>query len=139
MQENATLQAELGEGLSATQERAILALLSQPTTRKAASTVGVDEATLWRWLQDKEFHSSYMKARRETVSRSIARLQQCTTEAVNTLRSVMSDKESPASARVMAAKATLDYALKAVELEDLAGRVADLEATLNQKSEESTK
>jgi hypothetical protein len=133
MQENATLQAESGHDLSATQERAILALLSQPTTRKAASEVGIDEATLWRWLQDKEFHSAYMKARRETVSRSIARLQQCTTEAVNTLRAVMRDKEAPAGARVMAAKATLDYAMKAVEIEDLAERVAELEATLKQQ------
>ena len=133
MQENATLQVEIGQDLSATQERAILALLSQPTTRKAASAVGIDEATLWRWLQDKEFHAAYMKARRETVSRSIARLQQCTTEAVNTLRSVMKDQTAPASARVMAAKTTLDYAMKAVELEDLAERVAELEATLKQE------
>jgi hypothetical protein len=130
MQANATNTADFESPLSPTQERAIIALLSQPTMKKAASVIGIDETTLWRWLQDKEFHSAYMRSRRETVSRAIARLQQCTTEAVNTLREVMKDKTAKGSERVSAAKAILDYSMKAVELEDLAGRVAELEATL---------
>jgi len=47
---------------------------------------------------------------------------------VETLRSVMQDKDAPASAKVSAAKAILETAIKAVELEDLEARIAALEA-----------
>lgn len=130
MQENATLLAEIPSRLTPIQERAIVALLSNANTRTAAKAVGVDEATLWRWLQDQEFHAAYMAVRRESVSLSIARLQQSSTEAVNTLRAVAKDKQAPASARVMAAKAIIEYSIKAVEIEDLAIRVAELEGVM---------
>ena len=76
MQDNATLSADFDGSLTPTQERAIIALLSHATTRTAAKAVGVDEATLWRWLQDKDFHKRYIDLRRECVSQSITRLQQ---------------------------------------------------------------
>jgi hypothetical protein len=91
MQDNATLLAEIPSQLTPIQERAIVALLSNANTRTAAKAVGVDEATLWRWLQDKEFHAAYMTIRRESVSLSIARLQQSTMEAVNTLKAIAKD------------------------------------------------
>jgi hypothetical protein len=127
MQSYAANQTDFGANLSATQERAILALLSQPTLKKAASVVGMDETTLWRWLQEKDFHAAYMSARRETVGRALARIQQSTTDAVATLRSVMKDKQAPASARVAAAKTIIDYAVKAVTYDDLAKRIEELE------------
>ena len=133
MQDNATLLADFDGKLTPIQERAIVALLSHSTIRTAAKAVAVDEATLWRWLQDKEFHAAYMNLRRECVRQSIARLQQFSTEAVSTLRTIMKDKDAPASARVVAAKSIIDYSLKAVELEDLAERVAQLESAMNGK------
>jgi hypothetical protein len=63
----------------------------------------------------------------------VARLQRYAGEAVDTLHEVMTDREAPAFARTGAAKAMLDYAMKAVELEDLAGRVALLEKLLEGK------
>jgi hypothetical protein len=130
MQDNATLLAEIQSRLTPVQERAIVALLSNANTRTAAKAVGVDEATLWRWLQDQEFHAAYMAVRRESVSLSIARLQQSTMEAVNTLKTIAKDKAAPASSRVMAAKAIIDYSIKAVEIEDLATRVKEIEAVM---------
>lgn len=76
MQDNATLSANFDSKLTPIQERAVVALLSHANTRTAAKAVGVDEATLWRWLQDKDFHAAYMNWRRESVRQSIARLQQ---------------------------------------------------------------
>jgi hypothetical protein len=130
MQENATLQADFDGKLTPVQERAIVALLSHANTRTAAKAVGVDEATLWRWLQDKDFHAAYMTARRETVQHALARLQQVSTEAVNTLREVMRDKTAKGSERVSAAKAIIEYSMKAVEIEDLAQRVEELESVM---------
>jgi hypothetical protein len=54
--------------------------------------------------------------------------QRVTGEAVETLRSVMQDADAPASARGSAAKAILETAVKAGELEDLEARLAALEA-----------
>src|ERR1051325_3186202 len=108
MQDNATLSADFDGKLTPIQERAIVSLLSHATMRTAAKAVGVDEATLWRWLQDKAFHAAYMTARRETVQHALARLQQASTEAVNTLREVMKDKTAKGR-RVSAAKAIIEY------------------------------
>ena len=116
-----------GEKLSRKQEQAIAALLSEPTICAAAKHIGVNEATLYRWLQHEEFQTSYRQARRESVTQAIAGLQQACGEAVQTLREIMTDSEAPASSRVTAARAVLDTALRAVELEDIEERVAALE------------
>ena len=130
MQQNAALLGDAGGNLTPVQERAIIALLSNSTIRRAAKAVGVDDGTLFRWLQDKDFHNAYRAARRECVSQSIARLQQVSTEAVNTLREVMRDKTAKGSERVSAAKAIIEYSIKAVEIEDLAQRVEELESVM---------
>ena len=112
------------------QEKAIIALLNEPTTKDAAEAAGVSEVTLWRWLQQPEFRASYMEVRRVAVQRAIARTQAITSEAVETLREVMNDQSSKGSERIAAAKAILDYALKGIELEDHEMRLQDLEARL---------
>src|SRR5437868_9071496 len=112
------------------QEKAIIALLNEPTTKDAAEAAGVSEVTLWRWLQNPEFRASYMEVRRVAVQRAIARTQAATSEAVETLREVMSDKSAKGSERIAAAKAILDYAMKGIELEDHEMRLQDLEARL---------
>src|SRR5437764_9980785 len=112
------------------QEKAIIALLNQPTMKEAAEAAGVSEVTLWRWLQNADFRSSYMEARRLAVQRAIARTQAATSEAVETLREVIRDKSAKGSERIAAAKAILDYAMKGVELEDYEQRLEELEAKL---------
>jgi hypothetical protein len=130
MQSNATFQSDFDSKLTPIQERAIVALLANSTIKRAAKSIGVDETTLWRWLQDKDFHTAYRTARRESVSQAIARLQQVSTEAVNTLREVMRDKTAKGSERVSAAKAIIEFSIKAVEIEDLAQRVEELESVM---------
>jgi hypothetical protein len=67
-------------------EQAISALLTHPTLAEAATTVGVGEVTLRRWLQQASFQTVYRQARREAVGQAIARLQHVTTVAVNFVR-----------------------------------------------------
>jgi hypothetical protein len=119
-----------GSMVTSKQEKAIIALLKEPTTREAAEAAGVSEVTLWRWLQNSEFRASYMEVRRVAVQRAIARTQAATSEAVETLREVMSDKSAKGSERISAAKAILDYAMKGIELEDHEQRLEELEAKL---------
>ncbi|MGE0821766.1 MAG: hypothetical protein AB7G75_34070, partial [Candidatus Binatia bacterium] len=97
-----------GEKLSRKMEVLIAALLTEPTVTQAAMTAGIAEATARRWLQLPHFQAQYRAARREAVTQAISRLQQASAQAVSTLEAVMTDGESPAAARVTAAKTTLD-------------------------------
>ncbi len=116
-----------GEKLNRNQERAIAALLVHPTMAKAAGAAGIGEVTLWRWMQIPEFKEQYRLARREAVSQAVGHLQGACSVAVVALTDISQDVNSPASARVSAAKSILELALKGVELEDLAVRVEELE------------
>ncbi len=118
-----------GEKLTRKQEVAIAALLLEPTISEAAKSAGIGETTLWRWLQMESFQVAYANAKKEAVSQAIARLQRITTKAVDALEDVMADIEAPAGSRVTAARVVLEMSLKAVELEDLATRVEQLEKT----------
>lgn len=77
--------------------------------------------------QTRGVQKRYKEARQEAVSQAIAQLQRAAGEAVKTLEQVMADTEASASARVAAAHTVLKMSLDAVELEDLAARVDQLE------------
>ncbi len=115
------------------QEKAITALLAQPTIAAAARAAGVNPATIYRWLAKPAFEVAYRTARREAVGQAIARLQQVSRHAVTVLVNVMASKETPPATRVAAAKTVLETAIKAVELEDLAARLAALERQMEMK------
>jgi transcription elongation GreA/GreB family factor len=115
--------------LTPRQEQSITALLVQGSLQAAAAASGIHEKTLRRWLrEDAVFQLAYREARRAVVQHAIVQVQRATGEAVETLRSVMQDSASPASARVSAAKAILETAVKGIEIEDLEARIAALEA-----------
>jgi len=113
--------------LTRRQEVFITALLSCPTIAHAARTAGIAEVTAGRWLKELSFQEAYRTARRHVVQHAIVQVQQATGTAVQTLVAVMEDAEASASARVSAAKAILETAVKAVEVEDLEARIAALE------------
>jgi hypothetical protein len=109
------------------QEEAIAALLTQRNTEEAARAVGVSPKTLLRWMQVPEFDAAYREARRSAFRQSIARLQQASSAAVTTLLKVMVEPGTPPSTKVRAADSILDHSAKAIELEDIEARVAELE------------
>ncbi len=115
-----------GEKLSRKQEQTIAALLTCNSITAAAAGCGIAEATLHRWLKETTFQTAYREARRQIV-------QQASGTAVQTLEAVMQDTAAPASARVSAAKAVLETAVKAVEVEDLEARLAALEAAATEQ------
>jgi acyl-CoA hydrolase len=117
-----------GEKLSHKQEQTIAALLTAPNLADAAHHAGIGGRTLLRWLKETAFQAAYREARRAVVQQAITQVQRATGEAVETLRNVMQDRESPASAKVSAAKTILETAVKGIEIEDLEARIAALEA-----------
>ena len=88
---------------------------------------GISGKTLLRWMKEPEFDTAYRNARRAAFSQSIARLQQMSGAAVATLGKLMVDPSTPASTRARVADSILDHAAKAIEIEDIEVRVAELE------------
>jgi hypothetical protein len=108
-------------------EQAIAALMTQRNVDEAAKVAGVGTRTLWRWLKIPEFQIAYQQARRTAFSQSIARLQQGGSAAATTLIKIMLDPKEPAAARVRAADCILSHGVRAIEIEDLAIRLDQLE------------
>ncbi len=119
--------------LTPKQEKAITALLTQPTIEAAAEVLRVNTATVHRWLGEPAFADAYRDARRAAVGQAVTRLQQVSGGAVAVLVQVMADKATPAGTRVNAAKTVLEFSFRAVELEDLAERIAALEQQMGAK------
>src|SRR6516225_32550 len=119
-----------GAKFSRKMEEAVAALLTQRNQEEAARSVGIGTATLLRWQKLPEFQDAYRQARRQAVSQSVARLQQASSAAVSTLLKVMVDASTPASTKVRAADSVLAHSARALELEDVEARVAELEHSL---------
>ena len=47
------------------QEKAIIALLKEPTITRAAKSAGIGETTLYRWLKEDEFEQAFREARKK--------------------------------------------------------------------------
>ncbi len=108
-------------------EEAIAALMTQRNLEEAARSIGVVPNTLLKWQKLPEFQAAYREARRAAFGQAVARLQQGTSAAATTLLKTMIDSNTPASVRVRAAEAIFNHAAKAIEIEDIEARVADLE------------
>lgn len=137
-----------GEKLTRKMEQAIAALLSTQTIADAARVTGIGERTLMRWMKEPIFAEAYRKARRETLAFVLGRLQQASSEAVDTLlkraQGYSTTEEEfqrlPTGGKirikktrkhlhpdVAAAKAILELSLRGHELEDLEARIRVLE------------
>ncbi|MDA8139438.1 MAG: hypothetical protein M0036_12375 [Desulfobacteraceae bacterium] len=115
------------------QQRAILALLESPTIQKAASQVGISEATLYRWLSNDAFKEELKATKQKIVGHAIARIQNATGLAVDALVEILGDKNSPPSTRVAASRVILEITNKAVEIEELQSRLDRIEGILRHK------
>lgn len=121
-------------------DQAIVALLSEPSLARAASSAGISQATLWRWMQQPEFARRYRQAQRQVLTHTIARLQATASDAAAVLHEIALNPAIPASARVSAARSILENAMKAAEFDTVVERMSDLERTLaemGKKAEEA--
>jgi hypothetical protein len=110
-------------------EEAVAALLTQRNVEEAAKAVNISTRTLLRWMKEPEFQTAYREARRTAYSQAVAKLQQGATAAATTLLKVMLDQGTPAAVRVRAAECVINHSSKAIEIEDVEARVAELERT----------
>ena len=108
-------------------EQAIAALLFHKNLEAAARATGVSANTLKRWTKDPEFEAAYQKARRLAFRESISRLQEASGAAAATVLRIMLDSKVSAGTRLRAAEVVLSQGLRAMEMEDIAARLAELE------------
>lgn len=113
--------------ISTSQQRAILALLIEPSVAAAAVKAKVGERTLHRWMRLEHFSQEYRYARREAFCQAIALTQRSSAAAVAILLRIMHDPQATSSARVSAATNVLKFARESIELDDLAERIDRLE------------
>lgn len=118
----------LGLGnISEKQEKAIIALLNQPTIQLAAKEAGVGERTLHTWLDLPHFVRAYCRARKKAFSQAVSLAQKYAPLAVQTLARICNSDSAPPASRVAAAAYLLRLSRDSIELEDLQARLDLLE------------
>jgi hypothetical protein len=115
------------EQLNPEQQQAVIALLNEPTMRKAAEVVGVHEKTIQRWMDDPTFDAALRHARLLQFKQAMSVAQKYAPTALGVLVSIATDKNVAASARVSAAAHVARISRETIELDDLAARVKMLE------------
>ena len=126
------------EGLSPSQQRALEGILDGVTLRQASLRRKVSERQIRRYLQDGRFQRAYRARRQQQVALGLHLLQRQAVNAAVALGQALTTGEHPAVAAVhiRAACHILEYAMKGLEMEAIAERVAALEdrlATLEQE------
>lgn len=125
-------------GLTPTQEKAILALMSETTVLRAAEQVGVDARSIYRWLEDPVFAAAFRRTRRESFAQAMASTQKYAGLAVHALAKVMTDANANPQARVAAASALLKFSRESLEIDSLVERIEQLEGEIAAKPKRVT-
>jgi len=113
--------------LSTNQQKALTALLAEATVAAAADRCGLNERTLYRYLADPAFKAE-LRQRQDAILASVtASLVGLSGSAVQTLKELLESKAATDAVKCRAALGWLRNVREAVELADLADRVARLE------------
>lgn len=108
-------------------EKALAALLTEPTKGDAAKAAGISRRTLSKYLQDEDFKRAYNEAFESLIADATRVAQGSLSPAMVTLRQIMEDKKVNAAVRVQAARSILEYGMKLNEQYDIIERLKRLE------------
>jgi DNA-binding MurR/RpiR family transcriptional regulator len=112
-------------------------LVETSSIREAAKKSGIGEATIYRFLQDKEFLAEYRNARRLTVESAIAQMQNAAGEAVERLKELQHCENPAVAARC--AQIIFENALRGLETTDILTRLEILEDEYSKQTEKDGK
>ena len=113
--------------LNGNQRKALDALLATPSVAAAARRCGLSERTIWRYLQGETFKAELHKRQDQTIAATTAAIVGLSGKAIEALRDLLTDPETPPSVKARVALGWLQRSRDAVRLDDLAQRVAELE------------
>jgi hypothetical protein len=114
-------------GRSRLREKAVVALLQEPTIEEAAQVVGIGLRTLQRWLTDASFQEALHKAKSDALADATGRLRMAASRAVRVLDFVANNRRASSAARVSAARCILEMGLESHVIEELELRILALE------------
>lgn len=120
--------------LTAKQEAFLATLLTVPTLAQAARRAKISEPTARRWLAQPAVRAAWLDMRRQVIDQAMTIAQIATRAAVTTLLDCLKPTYA-AGVRVRAATTILDTAMRAVEIDDLAARIEQLEKALEEQRE----
>ena len=109
------------------EERALSALLTSKTKLEAAEKAGITDRTMRRYFENPEFCQRYREAFAGVIESAARQAQQNLTLAISTLTEIMGNADEQATARIQAARSTLEYALKLTEQTDILKQLRELE------------
>lgn len=116
-------------------QKALAALLTQPTKEKAAAAAGITSKTLRSYLDDPEFQGEYRKAFDGLVRDATRKAQQTLDPAIAVLREIMENGDENGQVRVSAARSVLEYGLRLTEATDILSRLQELAAAMGGEGE----
>lgn len=108
-------------------EKALQALLVSRTRAEAAKAAGVSESTLRAYMKDPEFMERCREAFGNLVQDATRQAQQALSLAISTLTEIMGNTDEQATARIQAARSTLEYTLRLTEQTDILEQLRELE------------
>ena len=112
------------DDVTAAQAQAIAALMTKPSVRAAAKSVGVGERTLYAWMKQPAFRRHFRDARKAVVDDSVLRLQKLTGAAVDAFKRSLTC--GIPAIELKAAQLILGTAIEVQGLQDMADDLADL-------------
>lgn len=115
--------------LTARQQLTIAQVLAAPSLEEARRRARVSKGTFYGWIKEPAFVAELARQREAVVQQAFDRLKGGMTQAVDKLLELL-QAEGQVSIQLRAAQSLLDHGLKAVELQDLAQRVEELERTV---------
>lgn len=107
-------------------EKALQALLVSRTKAEAAEIAGIGQSTLRAYLRDPEFSERYRQACGDMLRDAAQQARQGISTALEALQEITEAPGNP-QARIMAARSTLEFALKLEERVDFLERLEALE------------
>lgn len=109
------------------QLRAIEALADAPTIAEAARAADVSRTAIYNWLKDRAFADRVRDARHEALRHGVGILHYGAQRAAIALVDVVDDAESPATARVSAARTLLAHAYTGYDMDYVDRKIAEIE------------
>ena len=113
--------------LTQKQQKALSALLTNPTKEAAAKAAGIESKTLRRYLTDPEFQAEYQKAVSGMIEDAATQARQSLNPALSCLREIVEDGGETATARISAARSLLEYGFRLTEIADIMKQLEELE------------
>lgn len=123
-------------GLSPRQRRAIEALLQGSSITEAAEKANVSRKTLYVWLGQSDFREELDRLGGAFLEEVANRMVGLASEAVETLRKILTAKDVPIANQIQAVNVILKRSSELWELHNLNKRIEVLEAVLQNSESE---